>query len=66
MRKVSMATRDELLVVVGERYRQGGREEKARILDEFAAVTGYHRKHAMCLLRCPGLSTRHRRALTRG
>jgi hypothetical protein len=60
MRKVSMATRDELLEAVGKRYRQGGREEKARILDEFAAVTGYHRKHAMRLLRCPGLSRRDR------
>lgn len=60
MRRVSMATRDELLEAVGERYRQGGREEKTRILDEFAAVTGYHRKHAMRLLRCPGPSTRHR------
>jgi hypothetical protein len=55
-----MATRDELLDAAGTRYRQGGREEKTRILDEFAAVTGYHRKHAMRLLRCPGLSTRHR------
>jgi hypothetical protein len=60
MRKVSMMTRDELLEAVGERYRQGGREEKIRILDEFAAVTGYHRKHAMRLLRRPGSSTRHR------
>src|SRR5215813_7955138 len=52
--------RGELLEAVGKRYRQGGRKEKARILDEFAAVTGYHRKHAMRLLRGPGLSTRHR------
>jgi hypothetical protein len=27
------------------------REEKGRILDEFVAVSGYHRKHAMRLLR---------------
>jgi hypothetical protein len=27
------------------------RSEKTRILDEFAAVTGHHRKHAMRLLR---------------
>src|SRR5512135_2109813 len=60
MRKVSMAMRDELLEAVGKRYRQGGRGEKTRILDEFAVVTGYHRKHAMRLLRRPGLSTRHR------
>ena len=37
----------------GDRKRYGGslRWEKARILDEFVAVTGYHRKHAMRLLR---------------
>ena len=31
--------------------RSGDRVEKARILDEFVNVTGYHRKHAMRLLR---------------
>jgi hypothetical protein len=51
MRQVSMATRDELLAAVAARYRSSIRAEKARILDEFAAVTGYHRKHAMRLLR---------------
>src|SRR5271166_4480385 len=51
MRRVSMATRDELVGVTAERYVRGGRVEKARILDEFVAVTGFHRKHAMRLLR---------------
>src|SRR5258705_7132145 len=51
MRRVSMATRDELLGVVSERYRASGRSEKSRIVDEFAAATGYHRKHAMRVLR---------------
>jgi hypothetical protein len=51
MRQVSMATRDELLAAVAARYRSSIRAEKTRILDEFAAVTGYHRKHAMRLLR---------------
>jgi hypothetical protein len=48
MRRVTMATRDELVVVVAvqERYANGERREKTRILDEFVAVTGYHRKHA--------------------
>ena len=46
-----MATRDELLAAVKERYRGGERAEKTRILDEFVAVTGYHRKHAMRVLR---------------
>jgi hypothetical protein len=51
MRRVSMATRDDLLAAVAARYRDSGRPEKTRILDEFAAVTGHHRKHAMRLLR---------------
>lgn len=51
MRRVSMATRDELLAAVAARYQAGARAEKTRIVDEFAAVTGFHRKHAMRLLR---------------
>ena len=51
MRRVSMATRDELVAAVVERYRKGKRAEKGRILDEFVAVTGFHRKHAMRVLR---------------
>ena len=46
-----MATRDELVVVLRKRYAHSGRAERGRILDEFAAVTGFHRKHAMRLLR---------------
>jgi hypothetical protein len=46
-----MAARDELVSAIGQRYRNSLRWEKARILDEFVAVTGYHRKHAMRLLR---------------
>lgn len=48
---MSMAERDELLSAVAARYRGSGRAEKTRILDEFAVVTGHHRKHAMPLLR---------------
>jgi hypothetical protein len=46
-----MAARDELVAAVADRYARGDRGERGRILDEFAAVTGYHRKHAMRLLR---------------
>jgi Integrase core domain len=45
-----MATRKELLAAVITRYRAAPTTEKARILDEFTAVTGYHRKHAIRLL----------------
>lgn len=51
MRNVSMVTRNELLTVLVERYRRSERDEKQRILDEFVAVSGYHRKHAARLLR---------------
>ena len=51
MRRLSMATRDELLATVSERYRGSTRADKSRIVDEFAAATGYHRKHAMRVLR---------------
>jgi hypothetical protein len=51
MRRVSMATRDELLAAVAARYPSSSRAEKTRILDKFAAVTGHHRKHVMRLLR---------------
>src|SRR3954471_361461 len=61
MRRVSMATRDELVAAVIERYSKGGRAEKGRILDEFVAVTGFHRKHAMRVLRA-GSSERRTRS----
>jgi len=51
MRRISMATRDELIRAVSERYGRASREDRGRILDEFAAVTGLHRKHAVRLLR---------------
>src|ERR1700755_1104530 len=51
MRLVSMAVRDGLVVAIAERYAGSLRWEKVRILDEFVAVTGFHRKHAMRLLR---------------
>ncbi len=45
-----MAGRAELLEAVSTRYGGATRLERSRILDEFAAVTGYHRKHAIRLL----------------
>jgi len=46
-----METRTELVAAIGERYRSADRLSKGRVLDEFVAVTGFHRKHAMRLLR---------------
>ncbi len=53
-----MATRDELLRTVSQRYRNSSRAEKSLILEEFAVTTGYHRKHAMRLLRTGPSDTR--------
>ena len=46
-----MTTRDELVTALAGRYALGGRADRGRMLDEFAALTGHHRKHAMRLLR---------------
>jgi hypothetical protein len=58
MRRISMVARDELVAAIAGRYAQGDRAERGRILDEFAAVTGFHRKHAMRLLRAGQVTRR--------
>ena len=45
-----MAARDELVVALAERSPWAA-EVRGRILDEFTAVTGLHRKHAMRFFR---------------
>lgn len=50
-RHLGMAARRELVLALGTRYRTASSGEKRRILDEFTAVTGYHRKHAIRILR---------------
>jgi len=59
MRNVSMATQRELVVAIRERYASVQRGEKIKILDEFVALTGFHRKHAMRPF-CEGLRRRQR------
>lgn len=46
-----MTTMDELVAAIGDRYARSGRVDKGRILDEFVAVAGIHRKHAQRLLK---------------
>jgi hypothetical protein len=41
----------ELLEAIRPRYLQANKSEKAHILDEFCAATGYHRKYAIRLLK---------------
>jgi len=42
-----MTTRKELTKAIGARYRAAPKSEKQKILDEFVALTGCHRKHAI-------------------
>jgi hypothetical protein len=51
-----MESRRELIDAVTARYHAGTRNEKKDILDEFAKVTGFHRKHAIRVLRKMGSS----------
>ena len=49
--KISKQAKTELLEALRERYRGAQKKGKTKVLDEFAAVSGYHRKHAIRLLR---------------
>ncbi len=49
-KRISTHTREELLEALRHRYHNSSKKGKARILDEFVAVSGYHRKHAIRLL----------------
>ena len=54
MSKINQQVRQALIKSVGSRYRRVTRPEKKLILDEFVRITGYHRKHAIRLLRGGG------------
>jgi hypothetical protein len=47
---ISAQTRKELLEALVYRYRNSPKKDRTRILDEFVAISGYHRKHAVRLL----------------
>ncbi len=61
-----MEARQELIEALGDRYRRSERVEKKKILDKFVELAGYHRKHAIRVLRrergikfsVPGIATR--------
>ncbi len=51
MPTLSAQMRQELVKALRERYVASSSPDKHRILDEFVALTGYHRKHAIRVLR---------------
>lgn len=46
-----MTTRKELVEALRERYRSAAFGDRIKILDEFVALIGYYRKHAIRVLR---------------
>ena len=47
---MSRMAKRELLASIQERYQGSSKRDKGRILDEFTAVTGHHRKHGIRLV----------------
>ena len=47
---ISLATRTEVLGAIRDRYAEAPKRDKSRMLDEFVALTGCHRKHAVRLI----------------
>jgi len=48
---MSQQSKRELLEAVHARYLKAGKKEKTKIVDEFVAATGYHRKYALRILK---------------
>src|SRR6266498_3044174 len=48
---MSLNSKHELVEVVRPRYLKASKGEKQKILDEFTSATGYHRKHAIRVLK---------------
>jgi len=61
VRQLRMATRSDLARAVSERHASSSRAEKSAILNEFTAVTGFPRKHAVRVVRGVGHAQARRR-----
>lgn len=48
---MSLKSKRELLEVLRPRYLKAKKVEKQKMLDEFTSATGYHRKHAIRVLK---------------
>ena len=63
--EISTVTRTEVLGAIRNRYLEASRRDKSRMLDEFVALVGYHRKHAVRLLNQAGQQS-PKRSVPRG
>ena len=45
--EISSVTRTEVLRAIRNRYRDASKKDKSRMPDEFVAIVGCHRKHAV-------------------
>jgi hypothetical protein len=59
---MSLSAKREALARIHGRYQRAGRPHKTRILDEFCATCGYHRKAALRLLNRPLRTGPHKRS----
>jgi len=59
---MSLSAKREALARIHGRYQRAGRPHKSRILDEFCATCGYHRKAALRLLNRPLRTTPPKRS----
>lgn len=60
---MNMHTKHELTKAILPRYLKADKDGKQRILDEFSATTGYHRKHAIRKLRGLQLMPRYKESV---
>jgi len=58
---MSIAAKTQYLGRIYDRYQRAGKQHKSKILDEFCAVCGYHRKAALRLLNRPRVGAAKRR-----
>jgi len=58
--RVQQASRHDLARALAPRYTHASRRQKGQLLDEFCAITGYTRKHALVMLSRPPVEDRAR------
>ena len=62
---MSLKSKRELLEAIRPRYLKAKKAEKEKILDEFTAATGYHRKHAIRVLKNQVQDQNHHKGKTK-